>query len=97
MRDILKGVEPESLAQHRSLTHASFDNYEVLNLNQPFLKSNRKAVIDGFQAMLRRRGELREPTLRRMLRKWNGDDGPGFLQPFCQVVVYWLRKRVKRA
>ncbi len=69
---------------------------EVLNLNAALLKNNRKAVLDGFRSALAKRGNLRRITLERWLRDWNGESGPNELRPFCQVVVYWLRKRMAR-
>lgn len=69
---------------------------EVLNLNAAVLKNNRKAVLDAFKSALAKRGDLRRITLERWLRDWNGESDPNELQPFCQVVVYWLRKRMAR-
>lgn len=70
---------------------------DVLNLNTAFLRNNRKATLDGFHQALSRRGELQRTTLERWLRDWNGESHAGELRPFCQVVVYWLRKRLARA
>jgi uncharacterized protein (TIGR02646 family) len=67
---------------------------EVLNLNAKFLKNNRKAVLDAFKTTLLKRGDLPRPTLERWLRERNGETHAGDLEPFCQVVVYWLRKRL---
>ena len=69
----------------------------MLNLNAPFLKNNRKAALEAFHQALRKRGELRRGTLEQWLRDWKGDSDNGELRPFCQVVVYWLRKRLARA
>ena len=69
---------------------------DVLNLNLPFLKNNRKAALEGFKAALDKRGTLQRPTLERLLRDWNGESHSNFLRPYCQVVVYWLRKRLAR-
>jgi hypothetical protein len=69
---------------------------EVLNLNAAFLKNNRKAVLDGFKSVVARRGNLRRITLEKWLRDWNGESHSNELRPFCQVVVYWLRKRLDR-
>lgn len=72
----------------------------VLNLNTAFLKNNRKSTLDGFlQALekLKKRGRLEPITLERWLRDWNGESHTDQLRPFCQVVVYWLRKRLARA
>jgi uncharacterized protein (TIGR02646 family) len=69
----------------------------VLNLNTPFLKNNRKATLDGFHRALIKRGRLQRMTLERWLLDWSGESHSHELQPFCQVVVYWLRKRLDRA
>ncbi len=69
---------------------------EILNLNTPFLRNNRKAVLDAFQRTLSRRGELQRPTLETWIEDWNGDSSQEDLRPYCQVVVYWLRKRLAR-
>ena len=70
---------------------------DVLNLNLPFLINNCKAALSAFQAFLRMRGELPRATLERMLRRLSGEQDSGELQPHCQVIVYWLRKRLRRA
>jgi len=70
---------------------------DVLNLNVAFLKNNRKATLEAFKLTLLKRGELQRPTIERWLGDWNGESHPNELKPFCQVVVYWLRKRLARA
>jgi hypothetical protein len=70
---------------------------EVLNLNQAFLRNNRKETLKGFLAALDKRGQWPRAALEGWLQQWNGESGAGELQPFCQVVVYWLRKRLLRA
>jgi uncharacterized protein (TIGR02646 family) len=68
----------------------------VLNLNSPFLISNRKQVLRAFTDALPKAGALQRPQLERWLRDWNGESGAGELNVYCQVVVYWLRKRLAR-
>src|ERR1035437_1563127 len=69
---------------------------EVLNLNVAFLKNKRKQRLDAFKITLDRRGSLHRTTLEKWIRDWNGESQTGDLQPFCQVVVYWLQKRLAR-
>jgi uncharacterized protein (TIGR02646 family) len=69
---------------------------EVLNLNYPRLKENRKATLDGFLGGLPKSGELQRAKLEKLLQEWNGVSQDGQLRPFCQVVVYWLCKRLAR-
>lgn len=68
----------------------------VLNLNHAVLLNRRIGVLDGFKEGLRGR-DLDTATLKRLIAKWN-DGAPGSdLEPFCMIVVYWLRKRLARA
>lgn len=69
----------------------------VLNLNVAFLRNNRKSTLDAFHAFIGKRGELHRSTLERLLREWNGDSHGGELREYCQVIVFWLRKRLARA
>ena len=72
---------------------------EVLNLNLPVLKTSRKRVrervLDWWKLERRR---LRGPVPRERFEKERerrvGDAGD--LEPFCQVVVWWLDQRLKR-
>ena len=73
------------------------DLNDVLNLNEAFLRNNRKATLDAFIAALPKRGRLSPETVEKWLMNWNGESHTGELPPFCQVVVYWLRKRLARA
>ena len=69
---------------------------EVLNLNETRLRENRKATLDAFVRALPKSGRLNDAKLKRWLRFWNGELDTNDLQPFCQVVIYWLRKRLAR-
>ena len=66
---------------------------DVLNLNHPQLVRNRKAVLASFSQTLQ--GSLGKTALNRHISTWlTPTDGK--LQPYCMVVVYWLRKRLAR-
>jgi hypothetical protein len=54
-------------------------------------------VLDAFKDALGKRGPLPRSTLERWLRDWDGESTKGELNPFCQVVVYWIRKRLARS
>jgi len=74
-------------------------NFErgVLNLNLPFLRSNRKETLTAFFVEgLKKRGELTSAQIQALLFKWRGD-AAGALKPYAPVVAYWLRKRLARA
>jgi uncharacterized protein (TIGR02646 family) len=66
---------------------------KLLNLNEGYLVKNRKGLLDAFRQYL----ITTKPTdtdLKKELKKWNGSGG-GDLEPFCQVVVYYLKKKLK--
>lgn len=68
----------------------------VLNLNNGyFLKENRKRVLDSFKDYLGRVNPS-AGDLKRELDKWNGT-AEGDLEPYCQVVIYYLKKKLKLA
>ena len=67
----------------------------VLNLNDGLLVRNRKGLLESFRQGLMQRN-VTKASLRRQLRLWNGEDG-GQLEPFCQVVVYYLKKKLASA
>lgn len=68
---------------------------EILNLNTALLKANRKALLDGFLRSIPEDG-WKNSALEKWLAEWSGDLGTKVLEPHCQVVVYWLRKRLRK-
>lgn len=67
----------------------------VLNLNKGFPKSNRVSLLDSFRKSLGK-GQHTAAEWERKLQEWNGELGNGDLEPYCQIVVFWLRKRQRR-
>lgn len=68
---------------------------EVLNLNLPFLRNNRRRVLAAFQKTLGK-GNLNQTRIKKCLAQWNGESEPGNLPEYCQVIIYWLQKRLRR-
>lgn len=69
----------------------------VLNLNKaPWLKANRKAVLDGFLDSKPKQGDWNNKQIESWLAEWNGEKDNDDLKEYCQVVIYWLRKRLKQ-
>lgn len=76
---------------------ADFDGEldSVLNLNLPLLKNNRKRVLDGMLSWWLRGAEPGgRRRLEREIARRTAGDGP--LQPYVQVAVWWLERRVAR-
>ncbi|MFN7922303.1 MAG: hypothetical protein U0Q16_19530 [Bryobacteraceae bacterium] len=70
---------------------------QILNLNHPKLVHNRRATLDAFKDALPKKGDLPTARLRSWLHWWSGESTTGYLEPYCEVVVYWLRKRLAQA
>jgi uncharacterized protein (TIGR02646 family) len=69
----------------------------VLNLNLLLMKRNRRAALDTFKQTLAGRGGLNKGQLEREYVQWSSAGQGGLLPEYCQVVLYWLRKRIARA
>jgi uncharacterized protein (TIGR02646 family) len=69
---------------------------QVLNLNVAVLVNSRKAALRAFQRALDMRGTLSRQTWERLLGQWKGDAAGGDLMPYCQVIVYWIQKKLTR-
>ena len=70
---------------------------EVLNLNLPVLKNNRKMVLDAVLEWWRaERARIRGPVPRDRFKKERAKRaiGAGELEPFSQVAVWWLDQRL---
>ncbi len=65
---------------------------EVLNLNHPQLVANRKATLDSFCQAIGRQNR-NDGWFNRKLAEWRGDGG-GELEPFSQVIVYYLSRKL---
>lgn len=72
---------------------------DVLNLNLPVLKNNRRAILDSVldwwkHQQARRAGPVPRQHLVQKREKYASSIGE--LEPFCQVVIWWLDQRLKR-
>ena len=70
---------------------------QVLNLNDPLLRNNRKGLLDGILAWWRHeKARLRGPVPRsRIERERNRRiDRTGKLEPYSPAVVWWLEERL---
>lgn len=67
----------------------------ILNLNVAHLRNQRKGVLDALWETFKKR-DLTRPKLEELRRIWNGEMDCENLKPYCQVIVYWLDKRLRR-
>lgn len=80
---------------------AKFDEHlnDVLNLNLPMLRNNRKRQLDRVLLWWKlEKARIRGPVPRdRFVReKEKQIPSEGQLRPYCQVMVWWLDQRLKR-
>lgn len=68
---------------------------EILNLNQEVLVRNRKATLVAIRKGLMNKNPSKA-NIQKQLRKWNGESDDGNLEPFCQVIIYYLRKKLRQ-
>jgi hypothetical protein len=72
---------------------------EVLNLNLPVLKNNRKGVYDAVLVWWKReKNRLHGPVpIERLARERDRNvTGNGVLAPYCQVAVWLLNQKLAR-
>lgn len=72
---------------------------DVVNLNLPILKNNRKKVLDAMLDWWReekRRIGGAVPRARFQRERHRHTDGAADMEPFCQVAVWWLEQRLAR-
>jgi hypothetical protein len=67
----------------------------ILNLNVQFLKQRRRETMERFLESLGS-GAIKQQRWANLLADWNGDSNTGEIDPYCQIVVCWLRKRIAR-
>jgi len=73
------------------------DITETLNLNHARLTNNRKAVLDALVDAMHRKYSDKpwpEAILKRKIEALQQFNAEGKLEEYCQVMIYWLRKRL---
>jgi uncharacterized protein (TIGR02646 family) len=73
---------------------------DILNLNISYLRNNRKSVLLNYlRGLDKKRGQRGwdKAFLEKELAQWNGENDNDNLAPYCQVIVYWLKKCLARA
>lgn len=67
---------------------------DVLNLNLPVLKNNRKSALSGLLAWWSAAKPVPRARIERVINERTR--GSGDLAPYCQIVVWWLQQRLQR-
>lgn len=66
---------------------------EVLNLNLAILKNNRESVLTGLLQWWKGSKPVPRKRIEKEIEQRTG--GNGELQPYCQVAVWWLRRKLE--
>lgn len=67
---------------------------EVLNLNLPLLKNNRKGLLDGLLQWWHQAKPVPDHRITQEIARWSGQNGAAELRPYCQVASFWLRRKL---
>jgi hypothetical protein len=72
------------------------DLEEALNLNCPVLVGNRKQTLKAVIEQLSRKqqGEWKKPFIKKMIQKYESKNAKGNYPEYCQIVIYFLKKRI---
>ena len=80
-------------------TDATFDRElnEVLNLNHPTLKQNRKSTLDSFLDSLSKlyKGTLTREQWESHLKKFDGSNSSSELTPYAPMIAFYIRKKLR--
>jgi len=68
---------------------------EILNLNHSLLQNNRQEALNQLLSDLKKRG-WDIPTLKATLEKYKHKNLKGKYRPYCEMIVYFLRKKLKQ-
>ena len=70
---------------------------DVLNLNLRRLRQNRAEVIDSVRDVLNSAaGSRTDAELKKLIAKWERLDASGALPAYCDVAIFYLKKRLAK-
>ncbi len=69
---------------------------KVLNLNNELLKKNRAETLEGIRIVLDRKA-WKLSQLQVLLQQWENADQDGLLKPYCGIVIWYLRRKIRIA
>lgn len=96
----LNGEVIESLSyRHDGVIRSSNPQWDeelnnVLNLNNEYLKENRKQVLDALIEVMKHT-EVKARWLNQQLDKWSHKDEDGCYKPYCGVIEWYLKRKLK--
>lgn len=72
---------------------------EILNLNVDTLVENRKQVLEIAIKQLKSeysKGDWTAAILNKKIQQWSSKKKDGKYQPYCQIVIYYLKKKLSK-
>jgi len=106
LKQIFKSKEPISLTTYRASiskkdgviysNDCDIDSElnQILNLNYKLLKNNRKEALNQLFIDLKKMG-WDIPILKSNLEKYKHKNSKGKYRPYCEMIVYFLTKKLK--
>ena len=71
------------------------DVYEIINLNHPILRANRKKALVALEAFIKK-GKHTEAEYTRLLEKFRNRDASGKFNPHCMILIKFLEKKLRQ-
>jgi uncharacterized protein (TIGR02646 family) len=94
VEEVIRYLSDGTIASSDATFHDELS--DVLNLNAAHLKNGRAAALHALQEMMKKRGTLNKHRWEKLLEEWSGTSHTNDLEPFCGVIVYWIRKKLAR-
>lgn len=69
---------------------------DVLHLNNKLLKNNRATVKNAIIQKINSAGTWTKSNLEKLIREWDSKDSYGAFKPYNGIVLYYLRKKLRR-
>lgn len=91
----ITGYQHDGTIQYEPIVKRDIE--EILNLNNDILKKRRKKTIEAVIKELNQRRKKTTWTtaeIKKMIEKYENKDSKGQSKPDCQVVIYFLKKRL---
>lgn len=77
-----------------NLSNVNDDINNILSLNNGMLKSNRFHTLRGMRSILEKK-KWKKAQLEIKLNEWDNFNNDGKLKPYCGIIVWYLKKKLK--
>ncbi len=81
-----------------SNTTANTQMLNLLNLNHPLLKKNRRKALEGVVQSLtnlsKKNGNWKKSEIQEHIKNWDSKDHNNMFKPYCGIVIWYLSKKI---